>query len=50
MADGCKCVAGHEGLPAEVPALYEIYAERSAGFRDNPPGAEWDGVYVATSK
>lgn len=30
--------------------LYEIFAERVAEFEANPPGADWDGVYVATSK
>ncbi|MCW5730929.1 MAG: adenylate/guanylate cyclase domain-containing protein [Alphaproteobacteria bacterium] len=36
--------AGHLG------ELYELYLERIAYFRDNPPGADWDGVFVATSK
>ena len=27
-------------------ALYGIYAERVGYFRKNPPGAEWDGVFV----
>ncbi len=26
--------------------LYKVYAERVAYFRGNPPGAEWDGVFV----
>jgi len=30
--------------------LFELYAERIAYFRDNPPGEDWDGVYVATAK
>lgn len=30
--------------------LYELYQERLAHFRSNPPGAEWDGVFVFTSK
>ncbi|MDA0218322.1 MAG: adenylate/guanylate cyclase domain-containing protein [Proteobacteria bacterium] len=30
--------------------LHDLYAERIAEFRINPPGADWDGVYVATSK
>jgi adenylate cyclase len=29
---------------------YKIYEERVAEYEANPPGAEWDGVYVATSK
>lgn len=31
-------------------ALYRIYAERVAYFRGNPPGAEWDGVFVFQTK
>jgi adenylate cyclase len=27
-----------------------IYASRIADFRMNPPGEQWDGVYVAASK
>ncbi|MCX7192812.1 MAG: adenylate/guanylate cyclase domain-containing protein, partial [Proteobacteria bacterium] len=30
--------------------LYEIYAERVAHFRANPPPADWDGVYVFQTK
>lgn len=30
--------------------LYSIYGERIAGYRENDPGPEWDGVYGATSK
>lgn len=30
--------------------LCAIFAERIADYRLNPPGAEWDGSYVATSK
>lgn len=30
--------------------LYQTYEERIAEFRDAPPPANWDGVYIATSK
>ena len=30
--------------------LYKVYAERAAYFRDNPPGADWDGVFVFQTK
>jgi adenylate cyclase len=30
--------------------LFELYAERIAHFRDNPPPEDWDGVFVHTSK
>jgi adenylate cyclase len=30
--------------------LYDLYAERISAFRQNPPGADWDGTYTATSK
>ena len=30
--------------------LFELYHERIEYFRENPPGDDWDGVYVATAK
>jgi len=30
--------------------LYEVYLERIAHFRDNPPPADWDGVFTYTTK
>ncbi|MBF0353988.1 MAG: adenylate/guanylate cyclase domain-containing protein [Alphaproteobacteria bacterium] len=30
--------------------LYDLYDERIADYRENSPGADWDGVYVAKSK
>ena len=30
--------------------LYQVYAERVAYFRSNPPGADWDGVFVFQTK
>jgi adenylate cyclase len=50
MQKALKIVEGRDGLAAEVPHYYEIFAERIAEFRTHSPGAEWDGVYVATSK
>lgn len=31
-------------------ALYSVYADRIAYFRKNPPGEEWDGVFVFQTK
>jgi adenylate cyclase len=31
-------------------ALYDIYLERIADFRVEPPAADWDGVWVYTTK
>ena len=36
--------------PAFMRGFYEVYAERVAEFRTDPPPADWDGVYVATTK
>ncbi|MGE4219201.1 MAG: adenylate/guanylate cyclase domain-containing protein, partial [Alphaproteobacteria bacterium] len=36
--------------PLAPADLYELYAERIAAFRANPPPADWDGVFVATTK
>jgi adenylate cyclase len=50
-----EAVAGldAQGAPAEGYGLGKLYAlirERVAGYRANPPGADWDGVYGATEK
>jgi adenylate cyclase len=38
-------------LNARAPRpLYDIYLERIAHFRDAPPPADWDGVFVYTTK
>jgi adenylate cyclase len=38
-------------LNARAPrALYDIYLERIAHFRNEPPPADWDGVFVYTTK
>ena len=38
------------GEPWHMEKLYELYADRLAAFRAEPPPADWDGVFVATSK
>jgi adenylate cyclase len=45
-----KIVEAQTGLIREVAGFYEVLSERIADFRANPPPADWDGVYVATSK
>ena len=30
--------------------LYDLYEERIEDYAENPPGADWDGVYVALRK
>ncbi|MEW5965914.1 MAG: adenylate/guanylate cyclase domain-containing protein [Pseudomonadota bacterium] len=38
-------------LKARMPRpLYDIYLERIAHFRESPPPADWDGVFVYTTK
>ena len=41
----CRAVA-----PESLQGFYDLYATRIAEFRADPPGADWDGVYVAKSK
>jgi adenylate cyclase len=31
-------------------AVYKIYLDRIMYFRNNPPGENWDGVFIHTSK
>jgi len=35
---------------AKLGDLYDLYTSRIALFRETPPPADWDGVFVATSK
>lgn len=42
---GFRHLQGTFGRP-----LYEMYLERIAYFRDNPPPADWDGVFIYTTK
>ena len=37
-------------LEANLDVLCDVYEERIAEYRENPPAPDWDGVYVATSK
>jgi adenylate cyclase len=39
-----------EIAPEPLWGFYELYAARIAEFRAEPPGSDWDGVYVAKSK
>jgi len=34
----------------ELAYLYDLYEERIQDMKTNPPPADWDGVYIATSK
>ncbi len=45
-----QAAAAKLGEPWNIEHYYEIFGERVAEYEQNPPGAEWDGVYVATSK
>lgn len=37
-------------LPSAPTDLYALYRTRIADFRSDPPPADWEGVYVATTK
>ena len=34
----------------QMSEFYDIYEERLASYRKNPPGSDWDGVLIATTK
>jgi adenylate cyclase len=36
--------------PLGIEKLYDLYLRRIAGFRDNAPPDDWDGVYTAETK
>ncbi|MGH6719325.1 MAG: CHASE2 domain-containing protein, partial [Alphaproteobacteria bacterium] len=37
-------------LNGGLTALYDLYDERIDSYERNPPGPDWDGVFVATTK
>ena len=37
-------------LDARLDDLYDVYEARIHAMQQNPPGPDWDGVFVATSK
>jgi adenylate cyclase len=39
-----------EVFPSRPTTPSRVYIERCAFFADNPPGQDWDGVWVLTSK
>jgi adenylate cyclase len=44
-----QCRDASRGIGA-LSGLYDLYLERIALFKKTPPPADWDGVFVATSK
>ncbi len=45
-----KLIAEHRQLESSMDVLYDLYEERMVEYELNPPGDDWDGVFVATSK
>jgi adenylate cyclase len=47
-----KRLAACRGLDAGLGlgALYHLYEERCAAYEREPPGTDWDGVFIATTK
>ena len=45
-----KLFAEHRQLESSMDVLYDLYEERMVDYELNPPGDDWDGVFVATSK
>ena len=43
-----RCRKAADGF--DVIGLYDMYEERIAAYRADPPGPDWDGVYEAESK
>ncbi|MDV7338743.1 adenylate/guanylate cyclase domain-containing protein [Terasakiella sp. A23] len=39
-----------DGLKMEHHGLYDLYEERMQDYEKNPPGPDWDGVFIATTK
>jgi adenylate cyclase len=45
-----KALAAARELAPQLPGLWDLFAKRLAAFGHTPPPADWDGVFVATSK
>lgn len=45
-----EAIAVCRGLGPDLADFYALFEKRIADYMDEPPPAEWDGVYVATSK
>lgn len=37
-------------LDINLDVLCDLYEERIAEYKENPPAADWDGVFIATTK
>ena len=44
----CRKMDAETGIGLDI--LYDMYRERIDEYRENPPPADWDGVFVATTK
>ena len=49
-ADARGAMAECRALNGGLGQLYDLYEERIQAFEADPPGADWDGIFVATSK
>jgi adenylate cyclase len=49
-AAAAECRSCLEIAPERLRVFYALYEARIAEFKSEPPGADWDGVYVAKSK
>ena len=49
-SDARRAIAECRKLNGGLDLLYDLYEERIQTFEADPPGADWDGVFVATSK
>jgi adenylate cyclase len=37
-------------LDITLDVVFDLYEDRIAAYKENPPAADWDGVFVATTK
>jgi adenylate cyclase len=45
LSKECRTLDG-----GQMSEFYDVYEERFAEYRENPPGPDWDGVFIATTK
>jgi adenylate cyclase len=48
--EALKVLAECRALDDRLDDLYDVYETRIRAMKMDPPGPDWDGVFVATSK
>lgn len=46
-----SCAIARElGKPYDIDGLFDLYDQRATAYQAHPPGADWNGIFIATTK